>query len=245
MRKIMIFVVAAIMTAVLSISAAAESTSYPYKDAYELFSAWDRHGYPDYITGVWSTNGGREHLTFGIVESCDTDAVKDEILYLVEDVSTVTFTEQKYSYNYLCSIQEELELTWGFSDEIAMLSLGVDVWENCVEVGIDFEAINPATEEFMKDCTERYGDAINIVEGVHAVTLMSRPDPTPWIICAACVFMAIGAAVVIVARSKLRANADGTVTIHKHLSGKQVAALVKDSAVQPSQELDSRILSLK
>ncbi|MBQ8171573.1 MAG: hypothetical protein IJZ95_06265 [Oscillospiraceae bacterium] len=244
MRKIMILVAAAIMIVVLSISAVAE-TSYPYKDAYELFSAWDRHGYPDYITGVWSTNGGREHLTFGIVESCDTDAVKDEILYLVEDVSTVTFTEQKYSYNYLCSIQEELELTWGFSDEIAMLSLGVDVWENCVEVGIDFEAINPATEEFMKDCTERYGDAINIVEGVHAVTLMARPDPTPWIICAACVLMAVVTAVVVVTRSRRITNADGTVTIHKHLSEKQVAALVKDSTAQPSQELDSRILSLK
>ena len=244
MRKIMKIIATAIMSVVLSISAVAESTSYPYKDAYELFSAWDRHGYPDYITGVWSTDGGRE-LTFGIVESCDTDAVKDEILYLVEDVSTVTFTEQKYSYNYLCSIQEELELTWGFSDEIAMLSLGVDVWENCVEVGIDFEAINPATEEFMKDCTERYGDAINIVEGVHAVTLMSRPDTTPWIICAACVLMAVVTAAVVVTRSRLRANADGTVTIHKQLSEKQVVALVKDSQAHPSQELDSRILSLK
>lgn len=116
---------------------------------------------PDYICGYWSTDGTSWNLTFGILDTEEGNAGMQEMLFLIEDDSTVSFVYQKYSKNYLLQVKEEI-CEYFFMDN-GLQSVGVDVSENCVSVAFEESyANNETTQGFISELLSRYGDAVNI-----------------------------------------------------------------------------------
>ena len=151
-----------------------ELTSFP--TAGHLWTYWQtlntdftQSPYPDYITGVWSSDGGMENLTFGITKDEKGEAGKQEILELVENDSTVTFEYQNYSHKELWDIQ--LALTSSLGDETGAYGIGIYEMEN--HVHIDIDESNPNSKAFMAECFEAYGDRI-VFEKSDGITLVAE-----------------------------------------------------------------------
>ena len=89
------------------VSAASDyvSSDVEVKTINDLFQYWEFNGYPDYVCGVWSTDGSENNLTVGILKTDEGENGKDEILSKIENDEAVTFEYQKYSKNYLFEIQ--------------------------------------------------------------------------------------------------------------------------------------------
>lgn len=134
---------------------AAHAGEEPYENAYELWVSWDQ-AYPDFVAGVWSTDGGVGRLTFALVEGAG-EAEKEEILSRIRDKDSVSFSEgYRYSYAELRSLKEELTAYLG--DGTGAFGIGVYEGEN--RVHIDINTDNPGAEAFMRMCRESYGEMI-------------------------------------------------------------------------------------
>ena len=150
--------VSLILTLILSVTALADNE---YATAGDLYQAWYAENgyenpYPDYITGVWSADGSMDRLVFGVTKDERGVDGKEEILRLVADDSTVSFTYQSYSYAELLAIQREIEPLMG--DEYGAYACGIYDMENVLKISID--ETNPKAEEFMADLFARYGDQV-------------------------------------------------------------------------------------
>lgn len=159
MRKRIIPLVAILLICVFSMSVYAKDSKY--QSAGDLFASWDEN-FPDYICGVWSTNGGTKNLTFGIPNTEAGEAGKKEILDLIEDDSTATFVYQKYSRNYLTSIMEALNDY--FEKDLGLVFAGLNDWENRINLGIIKERAenDEQTKAMINELREKFGDAIAI-----------------------------------------------------------------------------------
>ena len=156
MKKPLLF--SLILTLILSVTALADNE---YATAGDLYQAWYAENgyenpYPDYITGVWSEGGTESALVFGVTKDERGEAGKEEILRLVADDSTVSFTYQSYSYAELLAIQREIEPLMG--DEYGVYACGIYDMENVLKISID--ETNPKAEEFMADLFARHGDRV-------------------------------------------------------------------------------------
>lgn len=149
--------VSLILTLILSIAALADNE---YATAGDLYQAWYAENYenpyPDYISGVWSADGSMDRLVFGVTKDERGEAGKEEILRLVADDSTVSFTYQSHSYAELLAIQREIEPLMG--DEYGVYACGIYDMENVLKISID--ETNPKAEEFMTDLFARHGDRV-------------------------------------------------------------------------------------
>ena len=58
---------------------------------FDLFHHWCTDGYPDYVTGIWSTDGSSYNLTLGVTNDAAGEAGKQEILDQIEDDASVAF----------------------------------------------------------------------------------------------------------------------------------------------------------
>ncbi len=128
----------------------------------DLFQQWSYEGYPDYVTGVWSTDGSAYNLTVGVTNDAAGEVGKQEILGLINDDTSVTFVSQTYRHNYLMQIYEEL-FPYFEEEELGMVGYGVYDMENYVGVEIlAANTNNEATLNFIEDLKEKYGDAISV-----------------------------------------------------------------------------------
>ena len=150
MKKMFVLV----LLALLAINCFA--TGETYATAGDLFQSWAEN-YPDYICGVWSTDGGMNNLTFSVMNNEDGEKGKEEILALVEDDSTVTFEYGVVSRNYLTQVQEEL-LPY-FEKDLGLLSSAVYEMQNRIELGIMIDrAEDPDTLAMLEELKEKYGN---------------------------------------------------------------------------------------
>ena len=139
-----------------------ELTSFP--TAGHLWTYWQSNSwtddtqcpYPDYITGVWSSDGGMENLTFGVTKDEPGEAGKQEILNMVENDATVSFTYQSYPYHELWAVQQAL--TDSLGEETGAYGIGIYEMENHVHIDIDTN--NKNSKAFMEQCFETYGNMV-------------------------------------------------------------------------------------
>ena len=254
MKKIYILMICVVLMFSVSVPVFAADE---YANAGELYQAW--YGdLPDYITGVWSTDGSYHHLTFGIRADADVKAVKKEILSLVRDDKSVSFAVQKYSYNELKAINDEL-LAYFPSPEndtdYGLVSMGVYEMENMVHIGIlEARKDDPVTVAFIKEITEKYGDAVRITySGNYATTLeqlgTEKPDtssPAVWFsITAAMLFVLTGILVYGKKRQStlvLQTAGGAAVTANEPLSVKEVETMIRDSGETVPDALTQKIM---
>ena len=262
MKKLCIFI-SFLFIFLFAISAtAAETPTAPYANAWELYQAWYEN-YPDYISGVWSTDGGM-NLTFGIAENADFEETKNEILALIENDGSAAFAQQKYSYNYLKEIQEYMNTYFtNYDPALGLSTMGIYEMDNYV--GIDFlkeKKDDQPVKDFVKLLIDKYGDAvqINYSEGfVHTLettpvdtdmlTVVDGPSqnhlPVILLIATAIVLVCTTGGIVYAKKRKAAVwqTASGqTITTNTSASVKQTEIAVKNATLTPNSELDKKIL---
>ncbi len=253
-KKFCFLIICVILMCIISVPVFAADE---YANADELYQSWGDIR-PDYITGVWSTDGGLYNLTFGICADADVNAVKEEILSLVKDDKSVSFAVQKYSYNELNAINDEL-LAYFPSPEndvdYGLISLGVYEMENMVQIGIlEARKDDPVTASFVKEITEKYGDAVRITYGENyfytTIGIDSAiPDtsfPEVWFTLAAAVLLCFIGVFLYVKKKQstvvLQTVGGEAVTESEPLTTKEVEAMVRDSVEPISDTLTQRIM---
>lgn len=163
MRKYILTALCTALCMSVSVPAFAADETSEYKNIAELYNSWFRnedykYNYPDYVCGVWTETGDMSELVIAVTEDEKGEAGKEEILSLIEDDSTVKFVYQKYSYNELRDLQEEMS-DYTFDLGIGVWGMGVSEMENCLTLDIE-NTESPEMQEFMAECKEKYGDKI-------------------------------------------------------------------------------------
>ncbi len=230
-----------------------------YSTAFDLFQHWCNEGYPDYVTGVWSTDGSSYNLTVGVTGDAAGEAGKQEILALVEDDASVNFAPQTYSHNYLMQIQDELFPY--FEQDLGLVATGLYDMENYIGVEIlSAKANDKATLSFIAELQQKYGDAVSISysEGFATTTdeigLMNPLAPSNagktsfslLLVAGAILIPLLVFGIYFVLRKRfvpvMQTNAGKTVTRSGKISVKEVEGIVKDSSLTVSKEVDERVM---
>lgn len=231
-----------------------------YPSLFDLFQHWCNDGYPDYVTGIWSNDGSSYNLTVGVTNDAAGEAGKQEILDLVENDASVTFTTQTYSHNSLQQIQDEL-IPYFKQEELGMVGTGIYDTENCVHVEFLTEkAADEATLNFIAELENKYGDAISVsyTEGYTLTTeeigLTTPLAPStgektsfsPLLVAGMILIPLLVFGIYFALRKRfvpvMETNAGGTVTHSDKISVKEVEELVKDSSLTVSKEVDERVM---
>ena len=221
----------------------------PYENAYELWASWDQ-SYPDFVAGVWSTDGGVERLTFALVEGAG-EAEKEEILSRIRDKDSVSFAEgYRYSYAELRSVQAELTAYLGDGTG----AFGIGVYEGKNRVHIDINTDNPGAEAFMRMCRETYGDMIVFEGGPGAAFVAAAAEEAPPLaaepsvgrsagylfpILALC--LVLGGLALLKQKGRILRPAEGPEAAARP-SFRRVEAAVRDSAEAPDDRLRQAIM---
>lgn len=260
MKRVISLIICLFMVCACSVMVSAEESGI-YENAGQLYEAWvSQGGVPDYISGVWSTDGGTENLTFGVVKGEAGEQGKQEILALVRDDSTVTIVYQTYSRNYLYLIQREIEDAY-FEAGLGLVTAGVMEMENKLrfEVHTDF-ADNADTLAMIQQVTEQYGDAVyfsyvdtypQFVGGTQPaptgpILMMTNPQnqvfPFAFVLCG--LVLAFLLFIEIQRRRVMAVAADGTPMVmdEKPISIREVEAAIRKTDIKPSEALDDRVM---
>ncbi len=150
-------------------SAEDEPREAKFADIFELYSYWCGmyEYYPDYVCGVWSTDGTADNLTVAVTKDEKGEEGKKEILSLIENDDNLTFTYMTYPYRDLRLLQEKLtvRLQELKDKDIGGWGIGVAEMENVVEVDID--ASHPDVQALIQECFEKYNDMVifNHIDG--------------------------------------------------------------------------------
>lgn len=235
-----------------------------YENAGQLYDAWvSQNCVPDYITGVWSTDGGHENLTFGVTKGEEGELGKQEILDLVHNDATVTIVYQTYSRNYLYQIQEEIEKEY-FAAGVGLVAAGVDEYENklCLEVHMDY-AENGNTLAMIQQVTIQYGDAVTIryvdtypqfVVGTQPpistgpLFVMTNPQNQPFaagVLLAGCGIVLAFFLLIAIPRRRMMAVTSERISVvvgAGAISKREVEDAIRKSAYEPSESLQERII---
>lgn len=134
----------------------------------DLNNYWDSNdAYPDWFCGIWTETGSLDNLIVAVLDTEEGNNGKLEILDLIEDDLSVSFTYGEYSRNYLINIQHSL-----FTDEMRELGLSYSAFlddKSRLEIGIlkSFKD-NPETMNKLEELKEEYGDIfiVKYTEGV-------------------------------------------------------------------------------
>lgn len=153
-----------------------------FQTAGDLWEHWcQTDSIPDFITGIWSTDGTTENLTFGLVPGQEGETAKSWILSRITDDSTVTFVTQTYSRNYLWAIMEDVNTYFDLG--LGFMSAGPSEYDNVVYVQLhtDYEN-NPDSLTAVAELAEKYGDAISVsfTDTVYVTTLDAAAPPDPF-----------------------------------------------------------------
>lgn len=241
-----------------------------YKDMNELFQYWEENNaYPDYVCGIWSTNGSLSHLT---VSLNDINAQK-EILELIEIDSSVAFAYGKYSKNYLLSIIDEMNNRFSdyeYAQNTGFVCMGLNEYNNCIDISfkIGFKE-NADTIELTAELNERFADAVYIdytdVVIENTENLMLYPDDCgmntivypPALeneikasendLGVSCVILTVSVLTLLTAlifqtkRTLILSNGETSTLGHKN---DDIESILKNNSPEPSPELDKKIFDM-
>ncbi|MBO5266559.1 MAG: hypothetical protein J6B08_04600 [Ruminiclostridium sp.] len=252
-------------------SIVADSSATGFRTMWDLYQYWyekkpDGNQYPEYVCGVWSTDGGMEILTVAVTKDEKGEAGKQEILELIENDSSVTFTYASYSFAELSAVRDEILPLMG--DDTGIFGLGINEMENCVHIDINTE--NPNSEAIIKKFTAGYGDMVkvevsegytitmeetsydigggDVVTEAGAVittgTVETKSYDEVIIFCVIAVFviLLIGVSAIGIRYIRVRGTTAGNINEETVLTKKDTEELVKNSLEEPSSEVLSSVM---
>lgn len=212
-----------------------------YATMGDLYQAWGGYeGYPEYICGVWSTDGGMSNMTVAVTKDKAGERGKEEILSLLENPNSVTFTYQSYSYQELQEVNEAIVSRMMAGDQ-SIVACGIYEMENKVHISVLETAEN--AEETAQELVKTYGDKVTVELGamLFDTTMEETYDRgvpgVLLVLAAAAVLLGITVAVKLPARL----TSAGKVITERPMSRRQVEKLVAKSTEIPSQRLEEQI----
>ena len=207
----------------------------------DLYQAWGGYeGYPEYICGVWSTDGGMSNMTVAVTKDKAGERGKEKILSLLENPNSVTFTYQSYSYQELQEVNEAIVSRMMAGDQ-SIVACGIYEMENKVHVSVLETAEN--AKETAQALVKTYGDKVMVELGamLFDTTMEETYDRgvpgVLLVLAAAAVLLGITVAVKLPARL----TSAGKVITERPMSRRQVEKLVAKSTEIPSQRLEEQI----
>lgn len=214
-----------------------------FKDSNELFQFWAENRYPDYVCGVYSTDGSLKNLCVIVLNNEEGERGKQEILESISDKKSVSFEYGRYSYNELRAVQAEVDLL--FEKEIGIVSTAVDEKENLLIIGADLENATQELNSVMDSLKSKYGEMIRFEQNSGVIDLAGKVsnnlfDFTPVILIA----IGFSAMLFVFMKRKSRAvafqtNTGEIVSGTAHLTTKQIEKLVKESVIAPTPNFDA------
>ena len=227
-----------------------------FKTAGELYQSWAGiDNYPDYVCGVWSTNGGPDYLTIAVLDTKEGEMGKAEILELVENDSTVTFAYGEYSRDYLTHTLNEVTKLFKTNEEHGIVGAALLDRENRIELTVIEEyEYNIKSKETLDNLKSQYGDVFIInyaKEPVFSEEFVSStdisihddrhtPDFSTFVLLLILVF-SVAFMVVRKRRQSLLKTTTGEVITSTGLSENEIEKLVKNSDIIYPNELDKII----
>ena len=213
-----------------------------YATMGDLYQAWGGYeGYPDYICGVWSTDGGMDNLTVAVTDDQAGEQGREEILSLLENPDSVTFTTHTYSYRELSAIMEEISAQMGGDSPI--IACGVYEMENIVRVTIQED--HEQAQEIARELSQRYTDRIAVELGdlIFSTTMeeLGEETPTVQLLPFALLVMAALTGLLLVKKLPARVTNTGKVVTGGKPTRAQVEAALRESTETPSDRVEERI----
>ena len=150
----------------------------PYADISALFQYWEEFGYPEYVAGVYSTDGSAENLTVMLVG--DNDGSREaEIRAMLNDDSGATFEAGSYSQERLQSINEEITEFYMYEGSgIHSCGIGWGMDGGFGASGSEFRVIvtveEERVEEYLSIFSRIYGDAVVVEAGEEPTFTMEQ-----------------------------------------------------------------------
>lgn len=145
-----------------------------YATMGDLYQAWGGYvGYPDYVCGVWSTDGGMTSMTVAVTDDAAGEKGRQEILSMLVNPNTVTFTTRKYSYRALQQVMDEITARMGGDSPI--VACGVYEMENAVHVTVNKD--HQDAEDTMARLTAQYGDLVVVEDGELLFSILRSDTP--------------------------------------------------------------------
>ena len=145
-----------------------------YATIGDLYQAWGGYeGYPDYVCGMWSADGGMTSMTVAVTDDEAGESGRQEILSLLADPNTVTFTTQKYSYRELQKVMDAI--TAQMDGDSPIVACGVYEMENAVHVTVNKN--HQAAEETIARLTAQYGDLVVVEAGEMIFSVLHCDTP--------------------------------------------------------------------
>ena len=212
-----------------------------YATMGELYQAWGGYaGYPDYICGVWSTVGGMSNMTVAVTKDKAGERGKAEILSLLENPNSVTFTYQSYSYQELQEVNEAVVKRMMAGDQ-SIVACGIYEMENKVHISVLETAEN--AEKTAQKLVKTYGDKVTVELGamLFDTTMEETYDrgvPGVLLVLAA---TAVLLGITVAVKLPARLTSAGKVITERPMSRRQVEKLVAKSTEIPSQRLEEQI----
>lgn len=244
------------------VNAHAENTGC-FENAGALFKYWiSQHTLPEYITGIWSSDGSEGNLTFGVTDDKAGREGAKLILDLVLNDSTVAIAYQTYALHDLYDIQADVERYLG--DDVGFKAVGVYFLANRVEVDVDQKRMDdPDTLAVVNLLTEKYGNTVffEYTNTVYAPTIGTAHGPASGffppirqqadgkmpLLYAMFVISVIALVALFLSEYKRRKllvllSSAGAVTITRaKLPYRAIEEAVKKSSAAPSPETDAKI----
>ena len=151
-----------VLTLLFGFSLTAFAEEAKFEKMKDLNNYWaENDAYPDWFCGVWTETGSLNNLVVAVLDTEEGERGKQEILDLIEDDSSVTFTYGEYSRNYLVSVQHSF--TYEIFQELG-LSYTAFLDDKCrIELGILYEKRNdPKVQEKLEEIKKQYGDIFTV-----------------------------------------------------------------------------------
>lgn len=243
MKKLFVLVLSVLLICTCSAIVSAAGTKY--NTAGDLYQSWGED-IPDYICGMWSTDGSFDNLTFGIQNNAAGNAGKQEILDLVENDATLTFVYQVFSRNYLLQIQEEIYEY--FQKDLGLVSTGLDEIKNCITLGIlDERKADADTQNMIREITRKYGEAVCVEytgEIYPMTTKTAYTQAFPVLATGIAMICLVSTALVVAQRKRmllLQSNNGTTVSATAPHSVKAVEDMISKSNYAVTADLDQKV----
>ena len=206
---------------------------------YQAWGGWE--GYPDYVCGVWSTDGGMDNLTVAVTDDKAGEQGREAILAQLRDHSSVTFTTQTYSYRQLQQVMDEIVTRMGGDSPI--VACGIYEMDNNVHVTIN-EGHEQA-QEIALELSQRYADRVEVELGdlVFSTTReeLGKENPATDLLPFALLMMAVLTGLLLVKKLPARVTNTGKVVTGDRLTKNQVEAAVRESRETPPDRVEDRI----
>ena len=223
-----------------------------YATMGDLYQGWGGYeGYPDYVCGVWSTDGGMTSMTVAVTDDEAGEKGKQEILSLLASPETVTFTTRKYSYRALQQVMDEITAQMGGDSPI--IACGVYEMENAVHVTVNKD--HQDAEDTMARLTAQYGDLVVVEDGEllfsilrsdtppqqAAVDLTAKPTIGNYLPLILLLTVLALAALTVAFKRPARVTNTGKVVTDGKPSRRQVAAVLSEHTETPPDRVENRI----